>query len=116
MVHNMKLHPRPFEMIRCGLKRYELRLFDEKRQKIKPGDLILFTNSNDVDKQIQVSVLSVQIFPDFEALYRALPISACGYLPDELKDASAKDMQSYYSREQQEKYGVIAIEVKLLSE
>ena len=34
--HAMNLNPAPFEMIKRGAKTIELRLFDEKRQKINP--------------------------------------------------------------------------------
>ena len=45
MVHKMKLYSSPFEMIKSGEKTIELRLFDEKRQKVKIGDKIVFTNT-----------------------------------------------------------------------
>ena len=45
-VHNMKLNPYPFEMIKSGQKTIELRLLDEKRQLIKVGDTIVFTNTS----------------------------------------------------------------------
>lgn len=37
MKHRMNLHKAPFEMIRSGAKTIELRLYDEKRKKIKAG-------------------------------------------------------------------------------
>lgn len=45
MKHTMKLHSSPFNMIKCGEKTYELRLYDEKRQCIKIGDGIVFVNA-----------------------------------------------------------------------
>lgn len=44
-VHPMKLNPAPFEMIKSGQKTVEFRLLDEKRQRIKEGDRIVFTNT-----------------------------------------------------------------------
>ena len=44
--HEMKLHSSPFEMIKSGKKTIELRLYDEKRQLIKEGDIIIFTNTS----------------------------------------------------------------------
>jgi len=38
MKHEMKLYPEPFQMIADGRKTIELRLYDEKRKKIKAGD------------------------------------------------------------------------------
>ena len=42
MTHNMKLNDAPFETIKNGKKTIELRLYDEKRRKIKIGDTICF--------------------------------------------------------------------------
>lgn len=111
MIHYMNLHPQPFEMISKGLKTIELRLYDEKRQLIKPGDTIEFTNSNNPDEVLSVTVAKLHIFKSFEELYRSLPLDLCGYLPEELPNASYKDMNIYYSEERQRKYGVVGIEI-----
>ena len=39
----MKLDKEPFEKIKSGEKTIELRLYDEKRRKIRVGDIIVFT-------------------------------------------------------------------------
>lgn len=59
MIHNMKLHSTPFEMIKSGKKTFELRLYDEKRQKIKVGDEIIFTNTvngETLNKQLRIYI------------------------------------------------------------
>ena len=43
MKHKMKLRPQPFNMIRSGQKTYELRLYDEKRQRVQVNDEIEFS-------------------------------------------------------------------------
>ena len=43
--HIMKLHPRPFAKIKDGSKTIELRLYDEKRQRISVGDTLRFVNT-----------------------------------------------------------------------
>ena len=114
MTHAMKLHPEPFSMIASGEKIYELRLWDEKRQRIAPGDQILFTCSGDDTRQITALVKALHRFPDFAALYAALPLEQCGYRPEEVAAASPADMAIYYSPEQQAKYGVVALELALI--
>ena len=42
MTHEMKLQDGPFRLFEEGKKRVEVRLLDEKRQKIRVGDAILF--------------------------------------------------------------------------
>lgn len=39
MEHEMKLQPEYYDFILNGTKRIEIRLFDEKRQQIKIGDM-----------------------------------------------------------------------------
>ena len=112
MTHFMQLQPSPFEMIRNGTKTIELRLYDEKRRKIRIGDTISFTNT--VSKEVlNVTVLELSVFDSFETLYRQLPLSACGYTEEELDTASPDDMNAYYSREMQQKYGVVGIRIAL---
>lgn len=110
MNHKMNLNNRPFEMIKNGEKTIELRLYDEKRRKIKVGDTILFKSGVG---QLTASVKAVHIFRSFEELYAALPVDKCGYTADELATASPDDMLEYYSKEQIEKYGVVGIEIEI---
>lgn len=42
MIHNMRLHNEPFELIKNGTKTIELRLNDEKRSLIKENDFLSF--------------------------------------------------------------------------
>lgn len=47
MIHEMMLSPKPFEMIASGTKTIELRLNDEKRQKVQVDDTIVFVRTDD---------------------------------------------------------------------
>lgn len=108
--HEMKLHPSPFEMIRSGAKNIELRLYDEKRQKIKAGDDIIFSNTVNGEK-ICATVRKLHLFDSFEKLYESLPLLQCGYTAEDIATAHASDMEAYYSVEEQKKYGVVGIEL-----
>lgn len=110
-MHKMNLHSNPFNMMKTGLKTIELRLNDEKRSKIKTGDQIEFTNSLDANQKIITEVLNIYPFDSFELLYKELPLEQCGYKKTELKNAKPSDMDIYYSKEQQNKYGVLGIKV-----
>lgn len=50
MIREMNLHNEPFNLIKQGTKTIELRLYDEKRQQIKVGDTIVFTNRSTNEK------------------------------------------------------------------
>ena len=116
MTHTLNLCPSPFEMIRSGRKTIELRLYDERRQSIEVGDTLVFVHTEDASLTLTAKVTALHLFPDFAALYAALPLDRCGYLPEELADASPADMNVYYSAERQAQYGVVGIEIALLEE
>ena len=113
VLHQMKLHPAPFEMIKCGQKTIELRLYDEKRQQIKVGDSILFTNT-ETGETLKTIVTKLHCFDSFAELYRSLPLLKCGYTEADIGTAQPTDMEQYYSAGEQEKYGVVGIEICLL--
>ena len=110
MKHYMKLKPEPFEKISSGNKTIELRLLDEKRCLVKPGDEIEFTNLENTDETITVRVLKIHAFKSFEELYKALPLDKCGYSQEEIPNATATDIDKYYSKEEQAQYGAVGIE------
>lgn len=114
MEHRMNLRPGPFEMIATGRKIIELRLWDEKRRRITVGDTIVFCHTEASGRQIRATVRALHRFSTFEALYTALPLEKCGYLPEEVEKASHLDMLQYYSLEEQERWGVVGIEIALI--
>ena len=111
--HNMKLFSSPFEMIKSGKKTIELRLFDEKRQQMKVGDTIVFTNTA-TGEQLRTKVKNLHRFASFETLYQVLPLLQCGYTEEDVETAHPDDMLAYYSAEEQEKYGVVGIELTII--
>lgn len=114
MAHYMNLQPQPFEMIAEGYKTIELRLLDEKRQKIAVGDTLVFTNTADSARQLRCLVKKLHCLANFAELYAALPLDKCGYLPHELATARPEDMDLYYPPEKQKQYGVVGIEIDLI--
>jgi ASC-1-like (ASCH) protein len=113
--HEMKLHTSPFEKIKSGAKTIELRLFDEKRQKIKVGDVITFTNNSNGEK-LRATVKKLHRFDTFADLYKSLPLLQCGYTAEDVDQAHPSDMEQYYSVDEQKKYGVVGIELSYLKE
>ena len=114
MIHFMKLNPEPYKLIMNCSKTIELRLYDEKRQRINVGDHIVFSNLLNPKENIKTEVINLYIFKSFADLYAKLPLEKCGYSSSELEKASPDDMLKYYTTEEQGKYGVVGIEIKLL--
>ena len=111
MKHNMKLRKRPFNKIKNGTKTIELRLLDEKRKLLKIKDEIEFTNI-DTNETLLTIIEDLYKFDNFEELYKHFDKVSLGYDKDE--EASYKDMEDYYSKEEQNEYGVIGIKIKVL--
>ncbi len=109
MLHKMKLRLSPFEKIKNGSKTIELRLYDEKRQKVQVGDFIEFTCLDDEKLRLQTRVTALHRFTSFAELYASLPKEKLGYKSTDTPDPN--HMNEYYSREDQEKYGVLGIEL-----
>lgn len=66
-VHEGKLQTPYYEYIRDGVKTYELRVYDEKRQKMKVGDEWLFKH-NDEPKlpKIRTKITDKKIYKSFD--------------------------------------------------
>ena len=111
MKHEMRLHKKPFELIKSKIKTIELRLLDEKRSKIKIDDIIEFENRI-TNEKIKTKVINLHKFSDFKELYKNFNKISLGYQENEI--ANPIDMEQYYPKEEQEKYGVVGIEIKVI--
>ena len=109
----MKLQKEPFELIKSGVKIYELRLFDEKRKNIKIGDEIEFSLIDDDAKTLLVSVVDLKRYASFIDLYADLSPLEIGYTAENCQLASPLDMEKYYSKEKILNFGVLAIKISL---
>ena len=90
-----------------------MRLNDEKRQLLKEKDLIEFTNRTTLEV-IMVEVVRLYKYSNFDDLYKYFDKISMGYDKDDI--ANPKDMEKYYSKEEQEKYGVVGIEMRRVRE
>lgn len=113
MKYNMNLNNVPFNHIKAGTKTIEMRLNDEKRQLLKEKDLIEFTNRTTLET-ILVEIVKLHKYSNFDELYKHFDKVSLGYDQDDI--ANPKDMERYYPKEEQEKYGVIGIEIRIIDE
>ncbi len=110
-VHKMNLWNDSFISIKNKTKTIEMRLNDEKRSKIKIGDIIEFTNTTTLET-MNVKVDNIYKYDDFEQLYRHHDKISIGYKEDDVADPN--DMLMYYKKEDIKKYGVLGISVKVI--
>lgn len=111
--HAMGLHTRPFEAMRAGRMRIEIRLHDEKRRQIAVGDRIVFRRLPDGGEQLTVEVLGLCRYETFADLYREISleeIDCQGWSMDQLLSSTYE----IYTTEQEREYGVLAITIRPL--
>ena len=106
MIYRMKLQNEPFKQIKKGIKKIEIRLNDEKRKIFEINDYIEFTNITTLEIMF-VKITNLYHFKNFEDLFNNFDNSILGC-------GSYEEMYKYYSREEENKYGVLGIEIKVL--
>ena len=106
----MKLKEQYFNYIKFGTKTYEIRLNDEKRQKIKIGDYIEFQKEPLKEEKIIYKVDDLLYFKNFEELINKIDITLLAS-SKETKEELLKTLNSFYNAEEQKKYGVVAIKL-----
>ena len=113
MEHIMKLQEKYYNYILNGTKRIEIRLYDEKRKKLKIGDTIKFLKEPKQEEYFQAKVIGLLIYQTLEEMLKDFDISI---LADKTmtKDDLKKVLEQFYSKEEQQKYGIIGIKIKLL--
>ena len=97
-----------FDKVSSGEKVYELRLNDEKRQGISVGDDIVFSLEPGRFVHTRKKVLNKLIFKDFSEACEKLDTKKVGF---ESKNEMKIVYNTIYSKEEQQKYGVVAFEL-----
>lgn len=110
MVHEMKLKPIPFDLIKNDQKSIEVRLFDEKRQEVNVGDQIVFSKLPELQEKLTVQVVELLRYKSFEDLFSDNPSVLFGRSDMSVSELSA-NMLEYYSIEDVQKYGVVGIRI-----
>lgn len=111
MIHVMKLKEKYFDCIKNGTKEYEIRLNDEKRKNVKKGDFIEFQKEPYLEDKIIVVVDDLLYYNSFYELLNDINIKllAPSFITKEELDF---DLEKFYSKENQNKYGVVAIKLR----
>lgn len=110
----MKLYSEPFQKISKREKSIEVRLLDEKRQKIGIGDIIEFLNYDDNSKKILCKVTKLSKFETFEELYSNFSPKKFGHPEKITLEHQIQDIRKIYTKEKEEKYGALGIHIELL--
>ena len=115
MKYIMKLNPKYFEYMKNGTKRIEIRLNDEKRKNIKIGDEIVFQKEPELKDEVSTQIVNLIIKRNFKELIESLDISEYSD-KSESEEKFLNDLYKFYTKEQEEKYGVVGIQIKIRKE
>lgn len=112
MEYIMGLQEKYFNAMKYGSKKIEIRLNDEKRKKLKIGDTIYFLLEPDRKKKIEARIVNLIKYKNFSDAIDNIPFE---YLtvPNDIKEDYLNDLNKYYSKDDQNKYGVLAIEIEI---
>ncbi len=116
MEHYMRLFKTPFNMIQSGYKTVEVRLNDDKRRTLKPNDTIHFTVLPEEDQSVTVTVEKLETYPTFKDMYTNISAKALGNDRGESIAEMVRNTYDIYRHEQEEKWGTVAIYIKLAAD
>ena len=102
------LHPDVFEIVKKGVKDIEVRVNDEKRRKLHVGDSLIFLKRPLEDESITKKVKSLEYYNNFDELVEHYDMKRI-YLDGYTKEMYLKEMARFYTQEEQDEYGVVAI-------
>ena len=109
---NIHLDSDIFELVANGTKNIEVRINDEKRRNLKIGDNLIFIKRPEEKEKIYAIVTDLVYYNNFDELVNDYNIEIL-YLKDITKDNFVNNILSrFYTKEQQDKYGVVAIHFK----
>ena len=111
MEYKMKLQPEYYDAILHGTKRIELRLYDEKRQKIKIGDTIEFIKEPELKESFKAKIVGLLRYSTFEELMNDFDISVL-FAKNRTKKELLNTLETFYSKEAQKQYGVLGIRIE----
>ena len=100
-----------FETVDKGFKNVEGRVNDEKRRKLSIGDKLIFLKRPDEVEKIEAIVEDLVYYKDFNEMIKDYSMKEI-YLEDYSKDYYIDLIKRFYTDEEINKYGVVAIKFK----
>ena len=99
------------EVVKNGTKTVEVRVYDEKRRKLNIGDTITFLKRPDDIEKIDAIIEDLVCYKDFNELVKDYSIEDL-YIKGYSKEEFINLLKRFYSDEEVNKYGVLAIKFR----
>jgi len=104
---NMHLEKEIYELVKNGIKDVEIRINDEKRRRLKVGDIITIINRGN-EETMNVKIVSLEYFSSFSECADNFDIRRL-YSDNFNKEEYVKLLYNFYNEEEENEYGVVAI-------
>ena len=113
----MQIHldPEIFELVKNGTKNVEARVNDEKRRQIQIGDKIEVLKRPEETESLWVRVTNLIPCVNFEEITAKYPIERL-YSSSYTKEEYLALFPKFYTQEEIDKYGTVAIEFEVIDE
>lgn len=108
MEMKVHLHSDVFDIVKEGKKDIEVRINDEKRRKLKVGDTLVFLKRPNEDEEIRAKVVGLEYYDFFHNLVDRYDMERI-YLSGYSKEQYLDEMKRFYTMEEQQENGVVAI-------
>ena len=108
---SMSLRPEYYEMVRSGEKDIELRLYDEKRRRMRNGDMLLIYNAQNRNDYIRAKIVRLHIAKSFADLATKISMPRTGFAS---LNALMSAISKFYDAEIESKYGIVGIELEVI--
>ena len=115
-MHEMKLNSSAFDRMKNGIKKREYRVNDEKRRKVKRGDIITFRRLPNLDETLEMIVTKVEVFNNFKE-------AVMPYYEEDFSDRykSIEELvesfysRGYYDKDEVEKHGTVVFTLERIN-
>ena len=108
---SMSLRPEYYEMVLSGEKDIELRLYDEKRRKMRNGDTVLIYDAQNRNNYIRAKIVRLHIAKSFADLNTKISMPRTGFAS---LNALMSAISKFYDIEMESKYGIVGIELEII--
>ena len=108
---SMSLRPEYYEMVRSGEKDIELRLYDEKRRRMRNGNMLLIYNAQNRNDYIHAKIVRLHIAKSFADLATKISMPRTGFAS---LNALMTAISKFYDPDTESKYGIVGIELEVI--
>ncbi len=114
-IHEMLIKSEYFYLVSTGEKIYEVRTNDHRRKAMKIGDYIKMSKEPELEEYLILKIIDKIEFKNFTELYDTLPKKDVGF-ENRTTEEIVSELRRFYTIEQEEATGTVAIEVEVVQE